>query len=366
MLLNAQSLDLKAGGTQQVILNNLPREPAIYQAKLSRPDQATQPLDALSLDDAAFAVNNPAGARRVLVVSKGNVFLEQLLAAIPDLQAFRAIPQKDGTLQLPTDQFDLYIFDGIVPENLPFKPTLLINPPQNPVLRVQGVFSNTTNARVIDSPVTRNVNWSNVHVRAARHIDPPQWAQAVVESDGGPLVIIGDTGVRRVGALTFDLHDSDLPLQVTFPILLVNLINYLAPGRSFDVPDGVSPGSSVIIRPDPSVDTVAIASPSNQIYTVRPSGGAVVFKDTQELGAYGVTLINGDQQAIDYFTVNLFDPAESNIRPAKSIRIGQSQITSAHADETGWQEWWSWLAALALLILLIEWWVYHGRRRVKK
>jgi hypothetical protein len=200
-------------------------------------------------------------------------------------------------------------------------------------------------------------------VREAKAIDLPQWAKALVDSDGGPLVIVGDTGVRRVGAITFDLHDSDLPLQVTFPILLVNLINYLAPGRSFDVPDGVAPGSSVIIRPDSSVDTVAFASPSNQIYTVRPSGGEVVFKDTQELGAYGVTLISGDQQAIDYFAVNLFDPAESDIRPANTIRVGQSQITSAKADETAWQEWWPWLAALALLILLIEWWVYHGRRR---
>jgi Ca-activated chloride channel family protein len=363
-LLNAQTLDLKTGETQHVILSDLPREPAIYQAKLSRPDQATQPVDALPLDDSAFAVNNPAGSRRVLLVSQGNVFLEQLLAAVPDVQAFRAIPQEDGSLVMPQDKFDLYIFDGVVPDDLPFKPTLFINPPSNSVLRVSGVFSNTANARVSDSPVTRDVNWSNVHVREAKFIDPPQWARTLVEADGGPLVIVGDTGVRRVAAITFDLHDSDLPLQVTFPILLVNLINYLAPGRSFDVPDGVAPGSSVIIRPDPSVTTVAIASPSNLVFTVRPAGGDVVFKDTQELGAYGVTLISGEQQAIDYFAVNLFDPAESDIRPADTIRVGQSRIASAQADETGWQEWWPWLAALALLILVIEWWVYHGRRRL--
>ena len=98
-LLQAQPLDLTAGETQSVVLPDLPREAAVYQAKLSRPDQSTQSLDALTLDDAAFAVNNPAGARRVLVVSQGNVFLEQLLAAMPDLQAFRALPQKDGLAQ---------------------------------------------------------------------------------------------------------------------------------------------------------------------------------------------------------------------------------------------------------------------------
>ena len=150
---------------------------------------------------------------------------------------------------MPQDEFDLLHLRRRLPADLPFKPTLFINPPQNSVLRVNGTFSNTANARVSDSLVTRDVNWSNVHVREAKYIDPPQWARTLVEVDGGPLVIIGDTGVRRVGAITFDLHDSDLPLQVTFPILLVNLINYLAPGQSFDVPDGVAPGSSVIMRP---------------------------------------------------------------------------------------------------------------------
>ncbi len=362
-LIHSQPIDLKAGETQPVVLNDLPREAAIYHAKLSLPAGSDQLLDALPLDDSAFAVNNPAGSRRVLVVSKGNVFLEQLLAAIPDLQAYRVIPQKDGSLPMPKDEFDLYIFDGKLPENFPFKPALLINPPENPVLRVDGVFTDTANTRVIDSPVTRYVDWNNVHVRQAKHLDLPQWAKTLVDSAGGPLVVAGDTGVRRVGALTFDLHDSDLPLQVTFPILLTNLINYLAPGRSFSAPDGLHPGDSLIIRPAVSVDTVAIASPTHQVYAVRPNAGSIVFKDTQELGAYAVTLLSGEKQTVDYFAVNLFDPAESNIRPAAAIQIGRSQISAAQADERGWQEGWPWLAALALLVLLIEWWVYHGRQR---
>ena len=54
----------------------------------------TQPLDRC-LGRYRFCRQQSGGSRRVLVVSQGNVFLEQLLAAVPDLQAFRAVPQKD-------------------------------------------------------------------------------------------------------------------------------------------------------------------------------------------------------------------------------------------------------------------------------
>ena len=35
---------------------------------------------------------------------------------------------------------------------------------------------------------------------------------------------------RRIVVLAFDLHQSDLPLQVAFPLLISNIIGYLAPG----------------------------------------------------------------------------------------------------------------------------------------
>ncbi|HEY5987685.1 MAG TPA: hypothetical protein VIV12_15115, partial [Streptosporangiaceae bacterium] len=76
----------------------------------------------------------------------------------------------------------------------------------------------------------------------ARQVTAPNWARVLVDSDGGPLVLAGETGGRRVAVLTFDLHDSDLPLQVTFPVLMANLLNYLVPAQAFSAPDGLRPG----------------------------------------------------------------------------------------------------------------------------
>ena len=77
------------------------------------------------------------------------------------------------------------------------------------------------------------------HMKQANQVAVPDWARVLVEAQGGPLVFAGETGGRRVAVLTFDLHDSDLPLQVAFPVLMSNLLNYLAPAQPFSAPDGL-------------------------------------------------------------------------------------------------------------------------------
>jgi hypothetical protein len=59
------------------------------------------------------------------------------------------------------------------------------------------------------------------------------------------------------------------------------------------------------------------------------------------------------------FAVNLFNPSESNIRPAPTIQIGRSQVNASAREAQGQLEIWPWLAGLAFLLLFIEWWVYH-------
>jgi hypothetical protein len=63
----------------------------------------------------------------------------------------------------------------------------------------------------------------------------------------------------------------------------------------------------------------------------------------------------------DFFAVNLFNEAESNIRPAGTIQVGRSAIRPAPPAEIGQREFWPWVAALGLLVLMLEWLVYHRR-----
>lgn len=366
-LFDSRQIDLPAGESASVVLAGLPASQAIYEARLSSAGALDQPLDALPLDDVAFAVYQPSGARRTLLFSPGNLFLEQLLAALPDLTPYRVIPSEGGELQLPEDQFDLYVFDGAIPGELPAADILLVNPPPNPLFTVGGTFTQTAaipGGDIADHALTRFVDWDNVHVLQARQIDPPDWATILIEAEGGPLVFAGETGGRRVAVVAFDLHDSDLPLQVTYPVLFSNLINYLAPARAFDAPDSLRPGDSLTIRPDATVEQVVVASPSGRTISLPLGETGATLKDIDELGVYAVNYLSESSQSADFFAVNLFDPAESNIRPAPAIHIGQSAVPASSPNETGRRELWPWLAAAALAVLLAEWWVYHRRQAI--
>ncbi|MBI5839066.1 MAG: BatA domain-containing protein [Chloroflexi bacterium] len=361
-LLDARQLDLPAGETQGMTLENLPNASGVYKAQISNSAQGNSPLDSFALDDAAFAVYQSTSARRVLLVSKGNLFLEQLLASLPGIQPFRALPAQNGTLQISSDPFDLYIFDGLILPELPAANLLLVNVPTNELFTVGESFDETGNVTVEDHALTRFVDWSNVHVLQAQKVQTPEWAEMLVNSEPGPLAFAGETGGRRVAALTFDLRESDLPLQVTFPILFSNLINYLIPPNAFDSTQSLHVGEHLEILTQPGVEQVVIASPSNQAFSFTPGENVITFTKTQELGFYAVNFLSKDSNSAAYFAVNLFDPIESDIRPQESIQVGQTAITPVVSEQVGLRELWPWLIGLALVILILEWQMFHHRQ----
>ncbi len=362
-LFSAQQVHIPAGDSSAITLTDLPKAQAIFRAHLSNPDRTDRPPDVFSLDDVAFAVGYPQRAGRTLLISTGNFFIEQVLAALPEITPYRAIADAGGEIPLSDDPFDLYIFDGISPptESLPNGNLMFINPQPNPFFSVTGVFTTTRNVLVADHPLTRYIDWTNVHISRAKSVQLPVWAEALIQTDRGPLIFVGETQGRRLAVITFDIHDSDLPLQVTFPILFSNLIDYLIPTQAFDAPYGLQPGENLSIPPDPDVAQVIIASPTGQLHSYPVSENGILFSETGELGVYGVNFMTETGQRSDFFAVNLFNENESDIRPVESIHVGRENIVASDEAEVGQRELWPWLAAAALTVLLLEWLIYHRR-----
>ena len=379
-LLNAQPVEIPANDQTPISIKDLPSGDAIYKAHLEPVGSQEGTLDALSLDDTAFAVNQSHKNRRVLILSKGNFFLEQVLSALPGVSAYRALPSPDtaegssGGFKLPepssgeTSSFDLYVLDGVLPtapdSNLPVLPEgnlLLINPPPTSLFNVTGTFTDTQEIQVADHLLTQYLDWREVHIAKAHYVQLPPWAETLVSSHGNPLVFAGETQGRRVAALTFDLHDSDLPLQISFPILFANLIDYLAPVQSVNAGENTLPGESISISPGLDVQELAIASPSGTVFSLHPDENGSQFSETGELGVYAVNFVKAKSQSAEFFAVNLFSESESDIRPSETIQVGRTMISASEQAKLGKRDLWPWFALTAFSLLLLEWWVYHRR-----
>jgi hypothetical protein len=380
-LFEARQIDVTAGQSQSVVLAGLPATPQAYTARLSSLDRASR-LDDLPLDDSAYAVYQPASAGKTLLVTRGNLFLRQLLESLPGVQSFVALPVKDGPLQIPKGSYDLYILDGVLPAELPPGHLLILNPPANSLFEVTGTFKDMSGMKLGDHPLTRFVEWGGVHILQAQQVKLPDWGVALIQSNAGPLVFVGESGSRRVAVLTFDLHDSDLPLQTAFPILFSNLFEYLLQSSNLTAAESgesssgaetvtgepteglqIRPGEAVLIRPQLTVSEIEVIAPDGKSYRLPPDEERSVFTQSEALGIYRVSYPGHPELAPDRFAVNLFSPLESDLRPAGSVQIGQAGLTPSAKAAVGQYEVWPWIAALALLVLLLEWWVYQRQQR---
>lgn len=377
MLFDSRRVTVPAGENSNLTWD-LPESTAVIQAQLSDNDN-----DYLTIDDTAWAVHEGGVSNRVLLVTEGNRFLETVFTVLPGMSVFRAAPEAE----LPTaeeDQFDLYVFDGVpLPSPPPAADLLIFNPQparaessegdndaseagDDQLFSVTGVFTNTSIIRLADSPLLQYVDWSNVHIRESKLVSAP-WAQPLITGEGGPLLLTGQRGGYRIAIVGFRLQDSDLPLQIAFPVLMANITGWLNPGRAFEAPTALNPGSPVDISPGAGTTDVLIEKPDGTVWEVEVGEEAIIYAETEQPGLYNVVLrdTNGDQPA-GSFAINLFSTVESSIGPAPAIVLGQTAVETADEDDVGQRELWPWLAAAAFIILLVEWWVYHRGTRLPR
>jgi hypothetical protein len=356
-LFNAYNLALPAGREQAIVVE-VPPQVRVAEARLVDDTAA----DALPSDDRAWAVSSVGEGTTVRVVGPGNRFLETALGLLPGVKATLA-PTATTTFTETAAQVPVTILDGVVPQTLPPGNLFFIAPP-----RSTEFFSVTgqTDFPALrpapgDEPLLRNISLSEVSVLKAVKLAPGTWARTVVDGNGAPLLMAGERDGRRIAVLAFDLHQSDLPLQVAFPLLISNIIGYLAPGSGAETAQ-LAPGQPLAIPVDTSITDVRVTRPDDQVVQVEVRNGQAIYADTDQLGPYVVEQRQGDRLVgRRRYAVNLFAPDESKIGPQAELSIPQvSGLPQAVTRErVGRQEFWRWLAAIALLVLVVEWLVYQ-------
>ncbi|MDW8144710.1 MAG: BatA and WFA domain-containing protein [Roseiflexaceae bacterium] len=362
-LFNAYELNLGPDGAAdavRTVIVDVPAQVRVAEARLS----PAPGVDFLPSDDRAWAVSSADAGVEVRIVGPGNRFLETALALLPGITATKATTTTVSGEAAP----QITIFDRVAPETLPAGNLVFIAPMRSTNLfSVTGVvdFPLLRPAPIVlegqAPPLLRNISVSEVNVLRAMRIEAGMWARTLVEGDGSPMLLAGEREGRRIVILAFALQDSDLPLQVAFPLLISNIIGYLAPGSGLEASQ-IVPGQPLAVAVDPAVTAVRVIRPDGRVEAAQIQGGQAIYAGTDALGPYLIEQAR-DNQVIDQrrFAVNLFTPEELRIAPASELRVPQvSGLQQAVTrEQVGRQEIWRWLAAAAILVIIIEWLVYQ-------
>lgn len=362
-LVDAYDLEIPPGEQQAVLAEGIPAQTAVAEARLTG-------LDALALDDLSWAVHRQDQAAIVTLVSEGNLFLETALGLLPSVQVTKVSPsdfagsgsaEEDSTRPAP----DLTILDATMPASSTIATgnLLFIAPPSSSeYFTVTGVIEEPVLRPVSASePLLKDINLSEVSVLRAAHISQPLWARAIIAGDvdgeSAPILLAGEVDGHRLAVLAFDLHNSDLPLQVAFPLLTSNLISWLAPGQEGNLPDQILPGDPININLPLEVETANVTRPDGTSARYQTEGGRLIYSDTSQLGVYWV---RWGESGETRFVVNLFSPPESQVEPAATLPLFEaSSGNETQGESQARREWWRPLAFAALGLLSLEWLVYQ-------
>jgi Ca-activated chloride channel family protein len=364
-VIQSSQLDLLPHSEQGVIAEDLPIDSQIVEATLTTEASTT---DFLAADDRALAIVRPNSNVEINLISQGNLFLETALALLPNVILNLIEPGPD-TIYPPAD---LNILDAYVPvtSTLPSGNLLFIAPSRSTAyFDVEGMLDTPLPKPANEEdPLLQHVSLEDVNILDSAAIPLPDWALPVIIPQDreytGPsspaLLFRGEIDQRRVVVISFDLHHSDLPLQVAFPLLLANTIEWLAPGYGNNVPTQVLPGEAItfFVPIGSTLDqpVASISRPDGSSIDLEAENGRIIYADTNQLGVYKLRWSSGEPI---YFAVNLFSPLESSITPNETLPIAGTSQSSLPAKNDSPREWWRICALLALFLLTIEWLVYH-------
>jgi Ca-activated chloride channel homolog len=421
-LIESRTITIDAQQRADTIVDDIPDDVAVLEVRLAAADDAAGRPDLLASDDRAWAIVPPVRDRNILVVGEGDPYLETALSYLPHARLFGLKPAEypAGAVRTDGTPWDLIIFEGFVPATLPATPILAIAPPKSSGLgEVVGTLKNPGIATLgTDEPILRFVDLTTTHIAEARQLDMPAWARTVIPGPkGAPLLYSGVRAGLPTAVLAFEPRQSDLPLQVAFPILLANLTGELFGGSA--APDAaIKPGEPVTLTVPAGAIGLNVVAPDGRAVDLLPgaAGGlSVTYTQTDQLGVYTATPIAApaasgspgpgassvssprpsptagassgtssasppaqgsgvDPKAPIRFAVDLFDVDESAIAPGPERvlqDLGRARpapgasgapsgaVDPATARPNARDELWVPIVLLVLVALCVEWSLYH-------
>lgn len=347
------TLVVEAGGRAQKIYTNLAGHGAELEARIKRP------LDALPVDDQAFAVLPRPRPLRILLVTAGNLFVEGALLLDPTLKVQKIAPT--GWRDDLAKEVDAIVFDRFLPERLPSTAALILGAPvaasASPFVSKREQKTPIVTELDRKHPLMKWIDLKDLNIASSVVFEPASGDVVLARALRDPIVVAGTRGKHRYVAIGFDVQKSDWPLRVSFPVFVTNVLGWFT--ETSEAPDlALRLGVPRRVQLDGSAGAVQVTLPGQppRQTTIR-DGRLQLVAETRGF----VELRLADQRTLT-LPASLLDPEES-LRPmATSLQLDGQPIGGPLEGRSGLPvELWPLFVLLALGLAAIEWWTYHRR-----
>ena len=347
-LLDVRPYTLAAGEDKSEIFSNFTFEGGRLKA-------AIDVDDALATDNVAYADLPKREQIPVLLVTRGNTFLENALAVDEKLDVSVIAPDQYS----PVSE-GVTIFDRYSPPELGDGNYMFIYPPKDGAMWEIGepLESPIVTDWARGHPILRYVQLDNVLIGEAYQVTPPPHTKVLVRSFDDPLLIVDSTANRKIVFAAIDILKSDLPLRIAFPVIIANTIQWFRSGSGIE--DFHLQTGEILSKQLPStVETAAITDPSGGQREVAVENGQLLFDQTSVSGFYELK-VGADEEV---WAVNLTDESESQIGVTPSIEdLLDEEMVGLGGSALLRYPPWIYLIFLAVALSAVEWWLYQRRR----
>lgn len=302
------------------------------------------PGDDLKTDDRAIVYVPGFRPVRVTVFTSRKIFENDLRPVLATNPYLRVEFLRPGASVNPPP--DVSIYDSSTP------PADLA---PNSIYFVRGQGSLPRAIRVTDwnpqHAATRWVRTRDISVRsaAALKVAPGDLVLALGEGNPPmPLIVARDQNRRRSLVVGFDPHDSNLPQQSAFPLLIAGSVEWMTHPIE-DVSDSLSAGE--LDLPGPAVRVIG------------PNGADVPFARNGS-NVHIVALDTGLYRLIGANRNSTFAVNTPSVLPSERIVPAATEQAGLQGELVPYQGNYLWrtLAILAILALWAEWWLFYSAR----
>lgn len=307
--------------------------------------------DFLKSDNYAVALGSPGASLHVLLVGKGDFFLEKALALDPRVTLDRAdkVPvdvQGNGT----SGAYDIVVFDGVEESPVKARGILTFGRAGGPTpVTVEGAAKGMSFVSSETNKLMDGVDLNGVYIDGGQRVKPKAEGRVMATGSSGPLIVASSGNEKRHLYLAFAPLQSDFPLSVSFPIFIANALDYLAGDTSANVL-AVKAGQTFSV---PASSEATLKGPDNRSEKIPLANGSVVVREAKTVGKYQLN-VDGKNKTV---YASLRSDRESRIAPEMDLDLGGGQVKAIESPMR-FADFWRPLLMLCLLVLAGEWWLY--------